>query len=593
MNVKQTPLKRYWDLLSQHIRPQRGAFSLLALLLLGNIGLQIANPQIMRAFIDSALAGQARQRLVIAALAYIGIALLQQIVSICVTYLGQNVAWTATNALRAELAQHCLKLDMSFHNAHTPGEMIERINGDVTELSNFFSQFVIMLAGNALMLVGILTVLFFEEWRAGLAFTVFAFFAIFVLFKLRNAAVPFQKARRQAEADLFGFVEEQLSATEDIRSSGAVDFSLRELFRYQAQILRHLRKSDWVQTWIGILMGGLLVGGNAMAIGTGYWLYTTGAITIGTVYLLINYVNLLEGPIWALTHQTQSFQTIGACVERLTELRKVTSKVQDGPGLLIPSGPLALAFENVSFAYQDGADHNGTHPRENGQVLQDVVFELQPGKALGLLGRTGSGKTTLARLIFRLYDPTAGRIRLGGVALPDAKTQDLHQRVAFVTQDVQLFQASVRDNLTFFDRSLPDDKIIRVLTELGMSGWLAAQPDGLDTELEKHSLSAGEAQLLALARVFLRDPGLVILDEASSRLDPATEQHIERAVDRLLKDRTAIIIAHRLGTVQRADEILILEDGRTCEHGRRLELAADPSSRFYQLLQTGLEEVLA
>jgi ATP-binding cassette subfamily B protein len=593
METKNTSLKRYWDLLSRHIQPQRGTFTLLAVLLLGNIGLQIANPQIMRTFIDSALAGQAQQRLLIAALAFIGIALLQQVVSICVTYLGQNVAWTATNALRAELAQHCLTLDMSFHNAHTPGEMIERIDGDVAELSNFFSQFVIMLAGNALMLVGILTVLFFEDWRAGLAFSAFAIIALFLLYRLRDAAVPFQKARRQAEADLFGFVEEQLSATEDIRSSGAVDFSLRELFRYQAQILRHLRRSDWIQTWIGILMGGLLVGGNAMAIGTGYWLFTAGSITIGTVYLLINYVNLLEGPIWALTHQTQSFQTIGACVERLTELRKMQNKVLDGPGAEFPAGPLALAFENVSFKYDDGTNHNGASHRENGHVLQNIAFKLTPGKALGLLGRTGSGKTTLARLIFRLYDPTAGQIRLGGVSLREAKAVDLRQHVAFVTQDVQLFQASVRDNLTFFDCSIADERIVHVLEELGLADWLAGLPDGLDTELEKHNLSAGEAQLLALTRVFLRDPGLVILDEASSRLDPATEQRMELAIDRLLQDRTAIIIAHRLGTVHRTDEILILDDGLACEYGNRLELAADPDSRFYQLLQTGLEEVLA
>jgi ATP-binding cassette, subfamily B, bacterial len=581
MQAKKLSLKRYWDLLSRHIRPQRGAFLLLGGLLLGNIGLQIANPQIMRIFIDSALAGEAHRTLLTAALAFISIALVQQVVSVGVTYLGQNVAWTATNALRAELAQHCLGLDMSFHNAHTPGEMIERIDGDVAELSNFFSQFAIMLVGNALMLIGILSALFMEEWRAGLAFTVFSCIALFVLYRLRNVAVPAQTARRQAEAELFGFVEEQLSATEDIRSNGAVDFSIRELFRYQANILRYLRRSDWIGAWISILMGGLLIGGNAMAIGTGYWLYTSGGITIGTVYLLINYVNLLEGPLWALTHQTRSFQTIGACVDRLTDLRQVQTKVLDGSRAEIPAGPLALAFENVSFAY------NG-----DGPVLQGVAFSVKPGSILGLLGRTGSGKTTLARLIFRLYDPTAGQIRLGGVALPDAKVGNLRQRVAFVTQDVQLFQASVRDNLTFFERSIPDERILHMITELGLADWLSALPDGLETELQKHSLSAGEAQLLALTRVFLRDPGLVILDEASSRLDPATERRLERAIDRLLQDRTAIIIAHRLGTVQRADEILILEDGLTCEYGNRLALAADPNSHFYQLLQTGLEEVL-
>jgi ABC-type multidrug transport system fused ATPase/permease subunit len=165
-----------------------------------------------------------------------------------------------------------------------------------------------------------------------------------------------------------------------------------------------------------------------------------------------------------------------------------------------------------------------------------------------------------------------------------------------VTQNIQLFNASVRDNLTFFDRNIPDERILQVLRDLGLWAWYTSLPEGLDTELESGGggLSAGEAQLLAFTRIFLQDPGLVILDEASSRLDPATENLIERAVDTLVQDRTAIIIAHRLGTVQRADEILILEQGRISEHGPREMLAGDPRSRFYSLLQTGMmEEVLA
>jgi len=224
-----------------------------------------------------------------------------------------------------------------------------------------------------------------------------------------------------------------------------------------------------------------------------------------------------------------------------------------------------------------------------------VSVRLEPGQVLGLLGRTGGGKTTITRLLFRLFDPQEGAIRLSGVDLRDVHLAEVRQRVGMVTQDVQLFHASVRDNLTFFDRTISDQRILEALAELDLLDWYRALPDGLDTTIAPGggSLSAGEAQLLAFARVFLKDPGLVILDEASSRLDTATERQLERAVDRLLEGRTAIVIAHRLSTVERADSIMILEDGRIVEAGRRLRLAEDPSSRFRGLLRIGLDEVSA
>jgi ABC-type multidrug transport system fused ATPase/permease subunit len=248
----------------------------------------------------------------------------------------------------------------------------------------------------------------------------------------------------------------------------------------------------------------------------------------------------------------------------------------------MPSGPLAVDAERVSFGYV--ADD---------PVLRGISFHLAPGRTLGLLGRTGSGKTTLGRLFVRFYDPTEGEIRLGGVDLREAPVADLRSRVGLVTQDVQLFHASARDNLTFFNPAISDRRIFEVLDELGLAAWVRSLPSGLDTQIGPRSLSAGEAQLLAFARVFFKDPGLVILDEASSRLDPATEQLVERAVGALLRGRTAIIIAHRLATVHRADEIMIIDDGRVIEHGERPALAADPDSRFASLLRTGLEEVLA
>jgi ABC-type multidrug transport system fused ATPase/permease subunit len=468
---------------------------------------------------------------------------------------------------------------MRFHNDHTPGELIERIDGDVTELATFFSQFALNLVSNGLLLIGILVALFLEDWRAGLGFTIFSVATILILGRLKDIAVPHQKARRQAEAEMYGFIEEQLAGTEDIRSSGAVDFSIR----HQSVILTHNRRAHFKRWIIENAMGLALTAGTLLAISSGYWLYTAGLITIGTVYLFIHYLNLLEEPFWAMTHEIESFQTIGACVERLTEFRSFKAEVLDGSGVDTRTGPLALAFRDVSFSY-NGSD----------AVLTGLSFTLQPGAVLGLLGRTGSGKTTLARLLFRLYDPKSGCIEINGVDVRNARLETLRRSIAIVTQDVQLFRASVRDNLTFFDSSISDEQILATLDELELGDWHRSLPQGLDTELDtgSRSLSAGEAQLLAFTRVFLRNPGLVILDEASSRLDPATEQRLERAIDRLLENRTAIIIAHRLETVHRADQIMILDAGMVNEYGDRQQLATDPDSRFYRLLQTGLEEVL-
>jgi len=401
---------------------------------------------------------------------------------------------------------------------------------------------------------------------------------------VRGLAIPHQKAFRESTSELFGYLEERLSGTEDIRSSGAVDFVVRGLYELAYVNLGHWKKAWRMFLVVRVVGGALMMTANTIALISSYHLIQGNLVTIGTAFLIIYYVNLLGRPIRELTQQAENIQNIGAATERLAELRAIESKITDGPGAIIPHGALALDFDGVNFSYT-----------EEEPVLKGVSFQLEPGKALGLLGRTGSGKTTLARLIFRLYDPVDGAVRLDGVDIRDPKLKALRQRVAMVTQDVQLFQATVRDNLTFFDRNIPDERIQDVIEQLELADWYASLPEGLDTKLETggRGLSAGEGQLLAFTRIFLRDPGLVILDEASSRLDPATEQLIERAVDKLLQNRTAIVIAHRLGTVQRADEIMILQNGEMVEHGDRARLASDTTSRFYNLLQTGLEEVLA
>ena len=273
----------------------------------------------------------------------------------------------------------------------------------------------------------------------------------------------------------------------------------------------------------------------------------------------------------------------GASIIRIDELFRTRREVTDGQGIQFPEGPLTVRFDSVSFGY---------NPRE--PVLRDVTLDLRPGRVLGLLGRTGSGKTTIARLLFRLYDPEEGRVLIGGHDIRNARISELRNRVGLVTQDVRLFRGTVRDNLTFFDLSVPISRILKVLGEVGLTQWYDSLPNGLDTMLQPDGggLSSGEAQMLAFARVFLSNPGLVVLDEATSRLDRSTEAAIGRAVDRLVEDRTAIVVAHHLSTIQRCDDIAILEDGRIVEAGKRNALASDPNTRFHSLLETGLEEVL-
>jgi len=412
-------------------------------------------------------------------------------------------------------------------------------------------------------------------------YTVFTGSALVILRRLMETSIPYFKESRQASAMLLGFLEERLAGTEDIRSSGSVPYVINRFYLRMRDILTKSRRAWLRGTMMWATTAGLLAIGNALAFGMGAYLLRRGIITLGIVYLFFHYTEMLRRPLEQITRQMQELQRASASISRVGDLLALESATTDGPSTM-PAGPLSVQVDDVSFGYV--ADD---------PVLRGLSFDLAPGKILGLLGRTGSGKTTLGRLFVRFYDPTEGTIRLGGVDARDVPLADLRSRVGLVTQDVQLFHASVRDNLTFFDPAISDRRIFEVLDELGLAAWVRSLPMGLDTQIGPRSLSAGEAQLLAFARVFFKDPGLVILDEASSRLDPATEQLVERAVGALLRGRTALIIAHRLGTVHRADEIMIIDDGRIIEHGDRVRLTADPASRFAALLRTGLEEVLA
>lgn len=576
-------LKEYRHLLKTYLAAQLSRVLLLAALLCGDIVLQLVNPQLLRIFIDAITTPAAQTSFLWIAGLFIGVALAQQVVKVGASYLSERVGWNATNALRIDLARHLVQLDMGFHKQHTPGELIERVDGDISALANFFSQFVIKVLGNLLLLLGVLIVLSIQDWRAGLALSLFALVALILMNSVRSVAVKPWKVYRQASAELYGFLEERLHGTEDIRSSGAQAYVTRRLHGYTRQRFRSGRKARLtsVIVWSMPILSTLV--GTMVAFLVIAWFSATGSMTLGMAFLIYYYTQLIFQPIQSISEQMDDFQKASASFARIHELFQVKSELKDGPGAPFPPGALAVEFDHVSFGYG-----------EEEMTVQDLTFKIQPGEVLGLLGRTGSGKTTLTRLLFRLYDPAQGTIRLGSTDLREARLADLRAAIGIVTQDVQLFHATVRDNLTFFDKNCDDTRIIQALDTLGMRSWYEGLPAGLDTMLAANGggLSAGEAQLLAFARVFLKDPAVVILDEASSRLDPATERLLERAIDALLQGRTSIIIAHRLSTIRHTDTLLVLEGGRVREYGPRAQLAADNTSHFAHLLRTANEEAL-
>jgi len=570
--------------MSKYLSRQSGRVSMLAALIVLGIAFQLAGPQILRIFIDAAISGKPLDTLSTTAALYIAVALLCQLIGVLTTYISEKVGWTATNALREDLVGHCLKLDMAFHKEHLPGEMIERIDGDTTALSNLFTKFTVTVLANLLLIVGMAALLLREDIMVGGGVSLFAVIALLVLLRVQALAVPHWVKLRKARAEFYGMLGEQVSSVDEISANGAIPYVMNRFYAMQQQLLRLVTRASFMgyTMWMTTVM--VFTAGYALVFSLGWRLWAQGRMTIGTVYLIFTYINYLNGPIEQVREQLEDLQKSSASIRRISGLLGQKNEVSDGEGPALDEGALSLEVQGLSFSYAGDL-----------QVLEDLNLKLEPGRVLGVLGRTGSGKTTITRLLNRFYDPDYGRILIGGRDLRSIPLESLRKRITYVTQDVQLLKASVRDNLTFFDVSVPDGRLIEVLEAIGLDEWLRSLPNGFDTQLssEGSGLSAGQSQLLALARAFLRKPGFVILDEASSRLDPVTEKLMEGAMDRLLSGRTAMIIAHRIKTLDRADDILILSHGKVLEYGQRKDLLRDPDSQYNRLLKGGMEDMLA
>ncbi len=564
-------------LIKRYLGPYWGRGAGLALAIFLSTGLTLINPLILRSYIDAVTGGASGQALYGHAGLYIALALAVQLLAVSSTWLGQDLGWRATNALRLDLLRSCLGLDLAWHKDQQSGALVERIDGDAKTLMSFFSDFAIRLVGSALLFIGVIVALFIEDARAGAAIGLFAALSSLFLLKVAMIAVPHWAANRAKSAEFYGYLGERLSGREDLKALGAAGYASERLrafirgwfpLRLKANILGY---SLWTSSE---LAGGL---GAILSLGLGAYLWLRGDISLGTVYLIYSYTDLVRQPMEQLRGQLENMQKALAGSARILALLGERSTLRYGEEKL-PPGALSLRFERVVFSYESGA-----------RALNGLSFELAPGATLGVVGRTGCGKTSLGRLALRLYDANEGSVLLNGRPIASYARDELRRGLAVVTQDVELVAGTLRDNARLWDTSIGDERILAAFRGLGLGSWLEGFPKGLDHELGAGGvgLSAGQAQLVAMVRVFLRNPGLVVLDEASSRLDPATEALLDEALSALLRGRSAVIIAHRLSTLERVDHILVMEDGRAAEYGPRGALAKDSGGRYAALLRAG------
>ncbi len=566
-----------WRALGALLRPDVWRWVGLGALVAVGSALTIAGPLVVRRVVDTAADGTTAAEITRLALIFLAIAAFAQFIAVVVAWLATVAAWRTTNELRLTMTRHVLGLDHEFHRTHTPGELIQRVDGDITSVSDFLSQVVTKAAGAAMLVCGMVVVLGVIDWRLGLGMAVYVGLALGVIVRTRHRAVSESSDEMGALGRLYGGIEERLTAAEDLRSNGAADHvAWRFVEDSEGALVSAVRRERafLVMWWF---VQGAVAAGWVLSLVLGAALVAAGTITVGTAFLLFQFVLLVARPLEEVVHELETVQKANGAMVRVADLLAIRPNVLDDGSTSPAPGPLSITATDVDFDYGDDQP-----------VLAAVDLRIEAGRSVGIVGRTGSGKTTFSRLVLRLVEPTGGHLALGDVPIADIPLVELRRRVALVPQEVELFAGTLRDNVTLFDDEPTDADVIDALERVGL-GSLAA--DGIERELGAAGagLSAGEAQLLALARVWLRDPDIVVLDEATARVDPETERRLEAAVVELMRGRTTLVIAHRLSTLRSVDEIIVFDHGRIVEHGDRVELVGDDDSRFARLLALALD----
>ena len=548
------------------LRPDTGRIVAAVAMVLLWSGTVLAGPFLVRIGIDRGINAGSATVLNLAVVGYVAVAVLAYVTNRLQIGMISRVGERFLRALRIRVFDHLQRLSLPFFDRTRSGVLVSRMTSDVDSLSELVQLGLAMFVSNGLLLVVSVAVLASVSWQL-LAVCVVALPPVIL------ASAKFQRDSNRAYLDVrdrigatLSHLQEGLAGVRVVQAFNRQDRELGRFRRGNRQLydshMRSVRVSAWYLPVIELAGWGT----TAVALGVGGWWVQEGMLTVGTVaFFVLTLSNLFE-PVQQLSQLFNMVQSAGAGLQKLYDLLDEPVDVPEprtGAVDLPERGD--LVFERVSFAYPGGPP-----------VLRDVSLRIPPGTRLALVGPTGAGKSTLAKLAARLYDPTDGVVRFGGVDLRNATLGSLRRRVAVIPQEGFLFNGTIRDNVRLARAGAGDAEADDALRAVGAYERFATLPDGLDTEVRERGsrLSAGEKQLVSLARAALASPAVLVLDEATSSLDPGTEALVEAAVNRLLVGRTVVVIAHRLSTAERADLVGVVVDGRLAELGRHDELVA-------------------
>lgn len=477
--------------------------------------------------------------------------------------------------MRNRVFRHLLRLSMPYYDREKAGVVVSRMTSDVDSLQELVQLGLLQFVASSLLIVLTIVVLAFTSPLLLLVTIVPLPFVILASVKFQRDSNRAYLTVRDRIGLMLSHLQEGISGVRVIQAHAREDVEVRRFGRRNRSLYGAHMRSVWVQSWYLPVIELAGTGATALVVLVGGLRVVEGDLTVGTVALFVLSLTNLFEPVQQLSQLFNQLQSAGAALKKLYEVLDTEVDLPEAPDAvdLPPAADIAVA--GVGFAYA-GRDR---------RVLDDVDLTIRAGERIALVGPTGAGKSTLAKLIARLYDPTEGTVSVGGVDLRRVRLDALRDGVAVVPQEGFLFNGTIRDNVRIARAGATDAEVDAALAAIGVRDRFAALPEGLDTEVRERGsrLSAGEKQLVSLARAALADPAVLVLDEATSSLDPGTEVLVDAAVERLMAGRTTIVIAHRLSTAARADRVGVVDDGRLVELGTHRELTAVEGGRYAAL----------